>query len=104
MQIELAVEILEMAVAVDEPRQHRLAGDVDDVGIGRNVPALPDGFDSVAADDDGGILHRRAAGASISVPPLSTSGLAAIVLFSLAPECRCRTVAPPGKWAEPGWL
>src|SRR5262249_28937038 len=65
MEVELAVKIFQMTMAVDEARQHRLAGRVDDLGIGRNghIAALSDRFKPSAADDDHRIPDRWTAGA-----------------------------------------
>ena len=65
MEIKLAVEILQVAMAVDEARQHGLAVDIDDLGAGGNsdFAAPADRLKSSCLDNDHGILDRRPAGA-----------------------------------------
>ena len=84
MQIELAVEVLEMAVAVDEARQHGLAGGVDDFRVRRDgdLAGLPTALNrpfsmTMTAFSTGGRPVP-----SISVPPCTTSGLSVIFLCS----------------------
>ena len=65
MEIELAMEILQVAVTVDEARQNRLALDVDNLGVIRNgdFPAPADRPEPPCMDDDHGIFHGRPPGA-----------------------------------------
>ncbi len=80
MQVKLAVEILEMGVAVDETRQDRQAARVDDFGLFRDghlalLPTalnLPPSIMTTAFSTGGRPVP------SISVPPFTTSNLPAI--------------------------
>src|SRR5262249_45536839 len=50
----------EMVVTVDEARQHRASGDVEDVGVRRpRADARGDGLDAIVAQDDRRITHGR---------------------------------------------
>src|SRR5215470_8937998 len=50
----------EMVVTVDEARQHRAPGDVEDLGVrGPRAGARGDGFDAIVAQDDRRITHGR---------------------------------------------
>src|SRR5215831_5126811 len=52
----------EMVVTVDEARQHRAAGDVEDLGVWRpRAGARGDGLDATVAQDDRRITHGRGA-------------------------------------------
>ena len=65
MEIKLSMEILQMAMTIDEARQNGLASDVDHLGIGRNsdFAATADCLEPACLDNDDGILDRRPAGA-----------------------------------------
>src|SRR4051794_20857500 len=65
MQIELAVEILQVPMTVDEARQNGLAADVDHLRAGRNgkLTAAADGFKSASLNDNDGIVDRWPSGA-----------------------------------------
>ena len=65
MEIELAVKILEMGVAVDEARQNREPARVDDVGVGRKLDLAPltDRLEPARLDDNDGVLDGRTTGA-----------------------------------------
>src|SRR5262245_35279814 len=65
MQIDLAPERFPMAVAVDEAGQNGLAAHVDGLGAGRNLhfACAADRTETIALDNDDGILDRGAAGA-----------------------------------------
>ena len=75
MQVELAVEILEMAVTVDEAGQHRLACDVDDLGTGRHwhLALAPHRAEAAVLDHDGAVLDGGRPVPSIRVPPCTTN-------------------------------
>ena len=64
MEVNLAHEIEQVAVTVDQTRENRFAFHVDDTGIwGRGYfTAFADGFDALAFDDDDRVFHRRPAG------------------------------------------
>ena len=64
MQISLAPEQLEVAMAVDEARQDVLAARVDNLAAGgdRDLAAFAHRLEPVALDDDDQILDRRPAG------------------------------------------
>jgi hypothetical protein len=65
MQVELAVEILQVPVPVDEARQHRLAAHIHDVRPLRNwnVAGAPDPFESASLDHNHGMGQWRPPGA-----------------------------------------
>ncbi len=65
MEVELAVEVLEVSMTVDEARQHGLAAGVDRHGaIGnRDIAGSADRLEPALLDHDHGILERRTAGA-----------------------------------------
>ena len=72
MEVELTDEIEQMAMAVDEARQNRLAFHVDDSASGWNcdLATLADRFESIAFDHDDGVFERRSRPvASMRVPP-----------------------------------
>ena len=64
MKVNLAHEIEQVTVAVDQTRENRFAFRVDDTGIAghRDFAAFADGFDALAFDDDDGVFDRRPAG------------------------------------------
>ena len=49
----------DVGVAVDQPRQHRLAREVDDLGPRRDGEVAAHRGDPVALDEDHGVLDRR---------------------------------------------
>jgi hypothetical protein len=65
MKIKLAMKILQVAMAIDESRQHGLAFYIDDLSAGGNsdFAALADRLEFAGLDDNHGILDRRPAGA-----------------------------------------
>src|ERR1041385_2496969 len=65
MEIELAVEIFEMTMAVDKAGKNRPALDVDHLGAGGNGDgaAPPDGLKSSVLNDDHSVVHQSAPGA-----------------------------------------
>ena len=65
MKIKLAVKILQVAMAIDESRQNRLAFDIDDLSAGGNsdFAAPADRLEFACLDDDHGIFDGRPAGA-----------------------------------------
>ncbi len=64
MEINLADEVEQMAVAVDEARQNRFAFGVNHAGAARNrdFAALADRFDAFAFDDDDRVFDGRLSG------------------------------------------
>ena len=60
MKVNLADEIEQVAMAVDEPWENGLTLDVDHAGAARNrnVAAFADGFDPLAFDDDHCVFDR----------------------------------------------
>jgi hypothetical protein len=65
MEIKLSVEILQVAMTVDEARQNGLAFDIDHLCIGRNrdFAAPTDCLELACLDNDDGIFDRWPAGA-----------------------------------------
>src|SRR5882724_2151941 len=65
MEIQLSMEILQVAMTVDEARQNGLASDINHPRVGRNrdLAATTDCLEPACLDNDDGILDRRPAGA-----------------------------------------
>ena len=61
MQVEFSVKILEMAMTIDEARQHCLSSDIDYLRAGRNLAEPTDGLKAAFADDDHAIVSWWAA-------------------------------------------
>src|SRR4029450_10441762 len=64
VKVNLAHEIEQVTMAVDQTRENRFAFRVDDTGITgqSDFAVFADGFDALAFDDDGGVFDRRPAG------------------------------------------
>jgi hypothetical protein len=65
MEIKLAVEILQVAMTVDETRQNGLAFDVNHLSArgNRDCAAAADSLEPACLNNDGAIVNRRPAGA-----------------------------------------
>jgi hypothetical protein len=84
MEIQLSMEILQVAMTVDKPGQNGLALDVDHLRVGGNqdFPAPADGFEPASPDNDGGILDRWPAGAVDQSSTLHHESLLCHLYFS----------------------
>src|SRR4029077_13475908 len=58
MEIELSMEILQVAMTIDEGRQNALASDINDLSAGRNrdFSAITNCLEPACLDNDDGIL------------------------------------------------
>src|SRR4029077_10640648 len=61
MEIKLSMEILQVAMTIDEARQNALASDINDLSAGRNrdFSAITDRLEPACLYNDDGILNRR---------------------------------------------
>ena len=84
MEIKLPVEILQVAMTVDEARQNGLALDVDHLRVGRNrdVAASTHRLEPARLNNDDGILDRRPPGAIDQSSTLHHECLLCHVFFS----------------------
>src|SRR5262249_137257 len=64
VKVELTLEVLKVAVPIDEPRQYRASRDLDDVRTlwGSHLTAAGNPLEPTALDHDRRALKRRAAG------------------------------------------
>ena len=64
MQVEFAVKIFQMAMAIHEARHHGPPGDIDHLGVGRDrhVPRIADCLEPAALDQDDRIFDGLPAG------------------------------------------
>jgi hypothetical protein len=72
VEIELAVKIFQVAVAVNEPRQYGLTRDINHLGISRNsyLTAPADRLEFAGLNHDDGIVDRRPSRAVDQFPAL----------------------------------
>ena len=84
MEIQLAMEVFQVAMTVDEAGQNGFALDVNHLRVGGNgnFPAPTDGLKPASPDNDDGILHRRPAGAIDQSATLHHEHFVCHLLFS----------------------
>src|SRR4029077_11939751 len=88
MEIKLAMEILQVAMTIDEARQNALAFDINHLGVGRNrdFAVLTDRLELACLYNDEGILDGWPAGAIDQFSTLHHECFLCHVFFSSCPD------------------